>query len=109
MAVAEQCVSADQATQCRHQPPCPPANAIGRLAAVVIAAHPEQGWSLLCNGLITFEDTGAIADEQAIPPRRPIGHQPTASGMNDGNWRTGKSFHAPEGGCQTCQRYASHR
>jgi hypothetical protein len=26
----------------------------------VIAAHPEQGWSLLCNGIITFDDGGAI-------------------------------------------------
>lgn len=70
MAVIEQRASAGQTTECRHQPLCPPANATGRLAAVVIAAHPEQGWSLLCNGLITFDDTGAIAEEQVIPPQR---------------------------------------
>lgn len=70
MAVIKQRASAGQTTECRHQPPCPPANATGRLAAVVIAAHPEQGWSLLCNGLITFDDTGAIAEEQVIPPQR---------------------------------------
>jgi hypothetical protein len=56
--------------QCRHQPPCPPASGSGRLAAVVVAAHPEQGWNLLCNGVIVFEDSGAIAAGQAIPPRR---------------------------------------
>jgi Family of unknown function (DUF5999) len=42
-------------TACQHQPPCPP----GHMAAVIIAAHPEQGWNLLCNGVIAFEDTGA--------------------------------------------------
>jgi hypothetical protein len=30
------------------------------MAAKAIAAHPEQGWSLLCNGVIAFEDGGAI-------------------------------------------------
>lgn len=48
---------------CRHSPQCPPADAPGRLAARVIAAHPEQGWSLLCNGVIVFDDGGAIAPE----------------------------------------------
>jgi hypothetical protein len=57
-------------TPCRHQHRCPPANGSDRLAAVVIAAHPEQGWSLLCNGVITFDDTGAIAAQHVIPPRR---------------------------------------
>jgi len=70
MGVIEQRAPADGGTQCCHQPPCPPANATGRLSAAVIAAHPEQGWSLLCNGVITFEDTGAIADGQVIPPQR---------------------------------------
>jgi Family of unknown function (DUF5999) len=45
----------------RHSPcQCPGPYAPGRLAAAVIASHPEQGWSLLCNGIIYFEDTGAI-------------------------------------------------
>jgi hypothetical protein len=61
-------------TRCGHQPPCPPATAADLLAAVVIAAHPEQGWSLLCNGVITFEDTGAIADGRVIPPHRAAAH-----------------------------------
>jgi hypothetical protein len=25
----------------------------------VISAHPGQGWSLLCNGIVIFNDTGA--------------------------------------------------
>ena len=45
---------------CNHHPQCPPAYAHDRLAARVIAAHPEQGWSLLCNGVIAFDDGGAI-------------------------------------------------
>src|SRR3954453_9590861 len=45
---------------CHHVPTCPPANAIDRDAAHVLAAHPEQGWSLLCNGVGVFEDFGEI-------------------------------------------------
>lgn len=45
---------------CLHVPACPPANAIDRDAAHVVAAHPEQGWSLLCNGVVVFEDFGEI-------------------------------------------------
>ncbi|HET9168311.1 MAG TPA: DUF5999 family protein, partial [Actinospica sp.] len=38
----------------------------------VLAAHPEQGWSLLCNGVIAFDDLGALLpaaggrDEHAV-------------------------------------------
>ena len=45
---------------CRHEPACPPADGIDRDAAHVVAAHPEQGWSLLCNGVVVFEDFGEI-------------------------------------------------
>jgi len=54
-----------------HQPPCPAATATDRLAAVVIAAHPEQGWSLLCNRIITFDDTGALDARHIIRPAVP--------------------------------------
>lgn len=57
---------------CQHQPPCPPADATDRQAAHVVASHPEQGWSLLCNGTVLFEDTGALLPSgQSIPPHRP--------------------------------------
>ncbi len=37
-----------------------------------MASHPEQGWSLLCNGVVVFEDTGALLpDGRSIPPHRP--------------------------------------
>ena len=56
---------------CQHQPPCPPAHAPDREAAHVVASHPEQGWSLLCNGVVAFEDTGALLPNgQSIPPLR---------------------------------------
>ncbi len=37
-----------------------------------MAAHPEQGWSLLCNGVLLFEDTGELLpDGRIVAPRRP--------------------------------------
>jgi Family of unknown function (DUF5999) len=45
---------------CHHNPPCPSADAVDRDAAHVIVAHPEQGWSLLCNGVVLFEDMGEL-------------------------------------------------
>jgi hypothetical protein len=39
-----------------------------------VAFHPEQGWSLLCNGVIVFDDTGEILpDGSVIMPHRPCG------------------------------------
>jgi hypothetical protein len=45
---------------CTHQPPCPCADTPERAAARVVRAHPEQGWSLLCNGVVLFEDGGCL-------------------------------------------------
>jgi hypothetical protein len=57
---------------CQHQPPCPSANDSDHDAAKVVASHPEQGWSLLCNGVVVFEDTGEILpDRQVVAPHRP--------------------------------------
>jgi hypothetical protein len=65
---------------CTHMPPCPSANAADREAARSIASHPEQGWSLLCNGVVYFDDAGellpdgrAIAAPCPVPPPRPSG------------------------------------
>ncbi|MGE5288473.1 MAG: DUF5999 family protein [Micromonosporaceae bacterium] len=50
--------------------PCPPADRADRDAAHSISFHPEQGWSLLCNGVILFDDTGQLLpDGRAVPPR----------------------------------------
>ncbi len=57
---------------CPHQPPCPPADAPDREAAHTVVTHFEQGWSLLCNGVVLFEDTGELLpDGVVIPPHRP--------------------------------------
>jgi hypothetical protein len=56
---------------CSHTPPCPSAAQVDREAAHVVAAHPEQGWSLLCNGVVLFEDTGELLpDGQSVAARR---------------------------------------
>ena len=56
---------------CRHTPQCPDAHATDREAARAVACHPEQGWSLLCNGVVVFEDTGdLLPDGEIIAPHR---------------------------------------
>ena len=57
---------------CIHQPSCPSADAPDREAAHTVACHPEQGWSLLCNGVVLFDDTGELLpDGSIIAPHRP--------------------------------------
>ncbi len=57
---------------CRHLRPCPSPEASDREAARVVASHPEQGWSLLCNGVVMFDDTGELLpDGRIIAPHRP--------------------------------------
>ena len=56
---------------CDHQPPCPPADATDHDSARLVATHPEQGWSLLCNGVVIFADTGELLpDGRVIPAPR---------------------------------------
>jgi hypothetical protein len=63
---------------CQHWPPCPKSDAADHTAARTIAQHPEQGWNLLCNGVVVFDDTGELfPDGHAIAPhptrpRRPV-------------------------------------
>ncbi len=57
---------------CPHTPACPEASAPDREAARTLISHPEQGWSLLCNGIVIFEDTGELLPGgDAIGPHRP--------------------------------------
>jgi hypothetical protein len=56
---------------CQHTPTCPSCDDFDRDAAHVLVSHPEQGWSLLCNGVVLFEDTGELLpDGQSIAARR---------------------------------------
>lgn len=58
---------------CQHHPPCPGPDDPGREAAHTLFSHPEQGWSLLCNGVVLFEDSGELLpDGRVVAPRRPI-------------------------------------
>jgi len=60
---------------CSHQPQCPTAQAPDRVAAHTVASYPEQGWSLLCNGVLLFDDTGELLpDGSVIAPHRPSDH-----------------------------------
>ena len=43
---------------CQHQPSCPPASAFDRRYARIVVEHWEQGWCLLCNGVVIFDDGG---------------------------------------------------
>ncbi|MFJ2778284.1 DUF5999 family protein [Kitasatospora sp. NPDC087315] len=60
----------DRAAGCRHRPACPGAEAADFQAAVAVNGHPEQGWSLLCNGVVLFSDTGAaMPDGRVVAPQ----------------------------------------
>ncbi|GAA3531465.1 DUF5999 family protein [Streptomyces chartreusis] len=54
---------------CSHQPSCPSSS--DAHSAHVVAAHPEQGWSLLCTGAIVFDDSGELLpDGRVVAPHR---------------------------------------
>ncbi|HSV37528.1 MAG TPA: DUF5999 family protein [Nocardioidaceae bacterium] len=57
---------------CHHTPHCPSAEANDACTAHVRTPHPEQGWCLLCNGVILFDDGGAIYPDghASQPPAR---------------------------------------
>jgi hypothetical protein len=58
--------------RCPHQPPCPLATAPDHAAARTVASHPEQGWALLCNGVVVFDDHGEILpDGRCVASQRP--------------------------------------
>jgi hypothetical protein len=61
---------------CQHLTTCPSAEAVDREAARIVATFREQGWSLLCNGVIIFEDTGEILPDGSMiePHRGPARH-----------------------------------
>jgi Family of unknown function (DUF5999) len=50
---------------CSHQTTCPSAESCDARAACVVTEHWEQGWALLCNGLIVFDDESVLCP--AVP------------------------------------------
>ncbi|MBA2947350.1 DUF5999 family protein [Streptomyces himalayensis] len=63
---------------CDHQPPCPHADASDHGSARRVASHPEQGWSLLCNGVVVFTDDGEIQPDGRVIPAPRTHPGPTA-------------------------------
>jgi Family of unknown function (DUF5999) len=51
---------------CTHDLACPAADAIDWWAARTITAHPGQGWTLLCNGALVFDDRGALLPDGRV-------------------------------------------
>jgi hypothetical protein len=52
--------------RCPHQPPCPGALEADRLTARLVARYPDQGWSLLCNGVVLLDDGGQLLPDGRI-------------------------------------------
>ncbi|MGW8889102.1 DUF5999 family protein [Streptomyces sp. NPDC055749] len=58
---------------CQHRPPCPTAAQPDREAAKTITRDCVLGWTLLCNGVLLFDDTGELLpDGQIIAPHRHV-------------------------------------
>lgn len=58
---------------CVHRPECPSAQASDYQAARVRIRCPEAGCSVLCNGVLLFDDTGCLRpDSEVIKPCRPL-------------------------------------
>ena len=68
-------------SSCPHRPPCPSPDSPAHDDARLLSTHPEQGWSLLCNGVVVFDDTGELLpDGRVVPPHRPaVRLAPTAA------------------------------
>ncbi|OQR62979.1 hypothetical protein B6E66_16450 [Streptomyces maremycinicus] len=56
---------------CSHRLPRASADARPVGLAHIVAAHPEQGWYLMCDGTIVFDDSGELLpDGRAVDPHR---------------------------------------
>jgi hypothetical protein len=51
---------------CTHTPPCPTAQAPDHAFARVMVRQDDIGWSLLCNRVIVFDDTGEILPDGTV-------------------------------------------
>ena len=56
---------------CHHANTCPDVTSEARDLAAVVSSHPEQGWRLLCNGVVLFDDDGELLpDGQVVLSRQ---------------------------------------
>jgi hypothetical protein len=56
---------------CSHPTACPDAASDERVLAVPVSRHPEQGWTLLCNGVVVFDDDGELLPDGRVVLTRP--------------------------------------
>ena len=68
---------------CHHVTPCPDATSEARDLAAVVSSHPEQGWSLLCNGVVLFDDDGELLPDGRAVARPPHLAGPELAGAED--------------------------
>jgi hypothetical protein len=61
---------------CHHQPRCPRWRAFDHRAARIVADQPGQGSSLLCNGVIVFDDGGELLPDGRTVTPQPFGSPP---------------------------------
>jgi hypothetical protein len=55
---------------CTQDPACPATDAIYGWAARNITGHPGQGGTLLCNGVLVFDEHGALLADGGAAIRR---------------------------------------
>jgi hypothetical protein len=53
---------------CSHTPVCPDTSDHDCCKAHTVADHSEQGWCLLCNGVILFDDGNYLAPDGHAEP-----------------------------------------
>jgi hypothetical protein len=62
---------------CQHQNRCPSATSPDALMARIIVTQYAQGWNQLCNGVVVFDDGGALLpDGRSVEPGHTV---PTAT------------------------------
>jgi anti-sigma regulatory factor (Ser/Thr protein kinase) len=72
---------------CQHMPRCPGADAADRGAARATVFHPNQGWIRLCNGVVVFDDSGALLPDGTIIEPHCAASQSRANGLLPGQTR----------------------
>ncbi|WP_158842537.1 DUF5999 family protein [Saccharothrix deserti] len=51
---------------CQHEPRCPSGTDSNGQWARITTSHPEQGWYLLCNGVVLFDDGGLMLSDHRV-------------------------------------------
>jgi len=97
--------------RCPHQPPCPGALEPDRLAARLVARYPDQGWSLLCNGVVLVDDGDQLLPDGRIVSPAAASRSCRSKGKQRRQQRKGKAceHHRPGSPQQTATASRMHR